>query len=108
MGSSIRFYRRVRIFPGLSVNLSWSGPSLSFGMRGAHVTVGRSGITKTVGIPGTGIYYTSYSGYHAGIHSAHREQAALPNQIMLRPLRQLADIGLFGADRSLPDTRFGR
>ncbi len=70
---SFRFYRRVNIFPGLSVNLSKSGPSLSVGFRGAHVTVGRKGIRKTVGIPGTGIYYTSYKGYHTGFHSAHQE-----------------------------------
>jgi hypothetical protein len=46
---SFRFYHRVRVFPGLSVNLSRSGPSLSVGVRGAHVTVGRRGVTT--GIP---------------------------------------------------------
>jgi hypothetical protein len=39
---SFRFYRRVHIFPGLTVNVSRSGPSLSVGVRGAHVTVGRA------------------------------------------------------------------
>jgi hypothetical protein len=71
---NFRFYRRVHIFPGLSVNLSKSGPSLTFGVRGAHVTLGRKGVRKTVGIPGTGIYYTSQQGYHSGVHSAHVEQ----------------------------------
>lgn len=70
---NFRFYRRMRIFPGLSVNLSKSGPSLTVGMRGAHMTVGSRGVRKTVGIPGTGIYYTSQSGYHSGVHSAHVE-----------------------------------
>lgn len=65
-----RFYRRVHVLPGLSVNLSRSGPSLSVGVRGAHLTFGRRGMTRTVGIPGTGIYYTSRSGYHTGYHSA--------------------------------------
>jgi hypothetical protein len=78
---SFRFYRRVRIFPGLTVNLSKSGPSLSVGVRGAHVTVGQRGIRKTVGIPGTGIYYTSSTGYHTGIHTAHREPPALVGQV---------------------------
>src|SRR5271167_4105426 len=65
-----RFYRRVRILPGLSVNFSRSGPSLSVGVRGAHVTVGRRGICKTVGIPGTGIFWTSFDGYHhSGVHT---------------------------------------
>jgi Protein of unknown function (DUF4236) len=70
---SFRFYRRVHVFPGLTVNLSKSGPSLSVGVGGAHVTVGRRGIRKTVGIPGTGIYYTSSTGHHTGAHSAHQE-----------------------------------
>lgn len=65
-----RFYRRVHLCPGLSVNLSRSGPSLSVGVRGAHVTVGRRGVTRTVGIPGTGVFYTSRGGLHSGYHSA--------------------------------------
>jgi hypothetical protein len=43
------------------------------GIRGAHVTVGGRGITKTVGIPGSGVFCTSRSAYHTGLHSAHRE-----------------------------------
>ncbi len=68
---NFRFYRRLHIFPGLSVNLSKSGPSLTVGVRGAHLTMGPSGVRRTVGIPGTGIYYTSHSGYRSGVHSAH-------------------------------------
>src|SRR6202453_1879235 len=68
---SFRFYRRVHLLPGVSLNLSKSGPSLTMGMRGAHVTVGSRGVTRTVGLPGTGIYYTSRSGYHSGVHSGH-------------------------------------
>lgn len=70
---NFRFYRRIRIFPGLSVNLAKSGPSLSVGVRGAHVTFGGKGIQRTIGIPGSGVYYTSRSGYHSGFHSAHVE-----------------------------------
>src|SRR5207249_11878548 len=65
-----RFYRRVRLFPGVSVNLSRSGPSLSVGVRGAHVTVGRRGVTRTVGVPGTGLFWTSRTGTQTGVHSA--------------------------------------
>jgi hypothetical protein len=77
---NFRFYRRVSIFPGLSINLSKSGPSVTVGMRGAHLTVGSKGIRRTVGIPGTGIYYTSHSGYHSGAHSAHVEQPISESQ----------------------------
>ena len=76
----LRFYKRVNLFPGVSVNVSRSGPSLTVGVRGAHVTVGRSGVTRSVGLPGTGIYYTSHSGYQSGFHSAHGEPPLAPEQ----------------------------
>ena len=60
------------------MNVSRSGPSLTFGVRGAHVTMGRTGIAKTVGLPGTGIYYTSHDGYHSGFHSAHGDPPLSP------------------------------
>src|SRR5487761_1958636 len=73
-----RFYRRVHLFPGLSVNLSRSGPSLSVGVRGAHVTFGHRGVTRTVGIPGSGLYWTSHTGLSTGFHSAHAEAPVSP------------------------------
>lgn len=53
-----RFYRRVRILPGLSVNFSRSGPSLTLAARGVHVTFGPRGVTRTVGIPARIIGWT--------------------------------------------------
>jgi hypothetical protein len=53
-----RFYRRVRIIPGVRLNLSKSGVSASIGGRGAWYTVGPKGTRSTVGLPGTGLYYT--------------------------------------------------
>ena len=67
---SLRFFRRVKVIPGVTMNLSKSGPSFSFGARGAHVTVGRRGVRRTVGVPGTGLFYTSRSGHHTGVHNA--------------------------------------
>ncbi len=66
---SFRFFKRVKVLPGLTMNLSKSGPSFSVGVRGAHVTMGRHGVRKTVGIPGTGVFYTSRHGHHTGVHS---------------------------------------
>src|SRR5439155_11464217 len=65
-----RLSRRVRLFPGVSVNLSRSGPSLSVGVGGAHLAVGKRGVTRTVGVPGTGIFYTSRAGTQSGLHNA--------------------------------------
>lgn len=77
---SLRFYRRRNIFPGLGLELSRSGPALSVGMRGAHVTVGRHGIRRTVGVPGSGLFYTSYSGRHSGFHSAAGQDQPLSRE----------------------------
>ncbi|HEY8800778.1 MAG TPA: DUF4236 domain-containing protein, partial [Candidatus Limnocylindrales bacterium] len=55
----LRFFRRRKIGPGLSLNASKSGLSLSFGLRCAKVTVGRRGVRRTVGLPGTGLSYAS-------------------------------------------------
>ncbi len=56
---SFRFWRRVKIAPGVTLNLSKSGGSLSFGPHGAKFTVGSRGKRATMGIPGTGLFYTT-------------------------------------------------
>ena len=58
-----RFLKRFQIFPGLSINLSKTGFSFSFGITGAKLTIGKRGIRKTVGIPGTGMYYTTHDNW---------------------------------------------
>jgi hypothetical protein len=69
----LRFYRRVH-FPGGSINFSTSGASLSLGVRGAHVTFGRRSVTKTVGVPGTGIFWTHRDGRRSGIHNGFGDE----------------------------------
>lgn len=50
------FRKRIKIAPGVSLNLSKSGVSTSIGPRGAKVTVGSQGTYLHTGIPGTGLY----------------------------------------------------
>ncbi len=52
-----RFQRRLRIAPGLRVNVSKSGLGLSLGPRGSSLSVGPRGAYSNVGIPGTGIAF---------------------------------------------------
>jgi len=54
----LRFWRRVRIAPGVTINLGKRGASVSVGPRGAKTTVGRSGVRQTVGLPGSGLFVT--------------------------------------------------
>ena len=65
MAWRLRFWRRVRIAPGVTVNVSKSGPSLSVGPQGSKVTIGRKGIRQTLGIPGTGLFATNYEPWDA-------------------------------------------
>ncbi|MGD0884909.1 MAG: DUF4236 domain-containing protein [Thermodesulfovibrionales bacterium] len=60
-----RFFRRFRILPGITLNLSRSGPSVSIGPRGMKVTYGPKGKRQTVGLPGTGLFYTETEKYDA-------------------------------------------
>jgi hypothetical protein len=53
---SLRFRRRIRIAPGVHLNLGLHGAGLSIGPRGLHVGVNRRGMYTSAGIPGTGIY----------------------------------------------------
>ena len=55
-----RFSKRFKVLPGVSLNLSKSGLSASVGPKGAKVNINSQGrVRSTVGIPGTGISYTS-------------------------------------------------
>ncbi|MBZ0252365.1 MAG: DUF4236 domain-containing protein [Candidatus Methylomirabilis sp.] len=58
---AFRFRKSFKLAPGLRVNLSKSGASLSLGGRGASFNVGSRGTRATVGIPGTGLSYTTSS-----------------------------------------------
>ena len=54
---SFRFQKRIRIFKGLTLNLSKSGTSWTLGERGASINVRKGKVTGTVGAPGTGLSY---------------------------------------------------
>lgn len=69
----LRFQRRIRVFPGLRVNLSRGGLGVSVGGRGAHVGITARGQTYTsIGLPGSGI---SWREYHTPHHPAGHPSA---------------------------------
>jgi hypothetical protein len=53
----LRFQKRLRVLPGVRINLSKSGASASVGPRGADVNIGPRGVSANAGIPGTGLSY---------------------------------------------------
>jgi hypothetical protein len=52
-----RFRKRLRIIPGLWLNLSKKGTSLSVGGRGATINVNRQGVQETLSLRGSGVSY---------------------------------------------------
>lgn len=59
----LRFRKSIKIAPGVKINLNKNSISATVGTRGAHYTVNSKGKkTTTVGVPGTGLSYTSSTG----------------------------------------------
>ena len=53
---SLKFRKRIRVFPGFTINLSRSGMSATIGVKGCSINVGNTGTYLNTGIPGTGLY----------------------------------------------------
>jgi len=51
------FRWRVRVFPGVRLNVSKRGVSTSYGGGPLTVTVSKRGVTSTASLPGTGLSY---------------------------------------------------
>ncbi|MGJ7461834.1 DUF4236 domain-containing protein [Halomonas sp. MA07-2] len=56
---AFRFQRRIRLAPGVRLNLGKRGLGLSVGPRGASLSMGPSGVHGHAGLPGTGLAYRS-------------------------------------------------
>lgn len=65
-----RLRRTFKIVPGVHLNLSGSGASVSLGPRGLHYTVGSRGTRTTIGVPGSGLSWTAYQPYASPGNSA--------------------------------------
>lgn len=51
----MRFQKRIKIAPGVKLNVSTKGVSTTVGTRGASVNIGKKGTYVNTGIPGTGL-----------------------------------------------------
>jgi hypothetical protein len=81
---SLRFRRSLKIAPGVRLNLNKRSLGVSAGVRGARVSVNSDGrSTRSVGIPGTGLYYRSQSG-------GRSRRAATIDPTTVSPTRLLA------------------
>lgn len=89
MGLSVR--RSIRIGKNTRLNLSKSGIGISTGVKGARISAGPRGIRKSVGIPGTGVYYTKQSSWKSSDPSDSQDYVASESQP--RPVTRVGKIG---------------
>jgi len=85
MGWRVR--RSVKLMPGLRLNIGKRGVSVSAGKRGATVNLSKRGVRTTVGIPGTGISYSTLA-------KASPPAAPSPVTTSSRPSRGSSGVGL--------------
>ena len=57
---ALRFQKRFKIFPGLRINLSKTGISVTVGAGPLHVNLGKKGIMATASIPGSGLSHRQF------------------------------------------------
>jgi hypothetical protein len=55
----LRYRRSIRLAPGLRINLSKTGGSVSVGTRGSTVNLSERGTKATMGLPGSGLSYST-------------------------------------------------
>ena len=81
-----RFQKRIKIAPGLRLNISKTGISTTVGRNGASVNIGKTGTHSTVGIPGTGLSHRTKHQTAADTIAAdepHGAAAALPTWLKI-------------------------
>jgi hypothetical protein len=67
--------------PGVRLNFSGRGTSVSLGGRGATLNVGKRGVRQTVGLPGTGMSYSEFHGWNDGTpRTADAADSAAPQE----------------------------
>jgi len=73
-----RLYKSVKLGKGVRLNLSKTGVGISAGVRGARYSVHSSGRTvRTLGVPGTGVYYRKDT-YSKGARPSRSRTTAAP------------------------------
>ena len=74
-----RFRKRIKILPGVYINLSKSGISTNVGIKGASVTFGPKGTYVNTGLPGTGLYRRDKVSDSSAIDQTNKHNTTIEN-----------------------------
>ena len=56
----LRIRKTINLFPGVKLNMSKGGMSITAGRKGFHLNFSKRGVRQTVGVPGSGVSESSY------------------------------------------------
>lgn len=94
----LRFRRSIKIAPGVRVNLNKKSASVTFGPKGLKHTVSTTGKSHTtVGVPGTGLSYTTSSGDRPARVPAAQRPTSPKSKAVVLPL--CIFLGVLGVHR---------
>lgn len=74
----LMFRKRIKIAPGVTLNLTQSGVGLTVGPKGLKYTIGPRGQFVTAGIPGSGVYVREKVGGQPRAQAAPRDKETSP------------------------------
>lgn len=98
---SVRFRKSIKILPGVKINLSKSGPSLSIGGGGLTLNYSKQGVRTTADLPG-GLYYSKLHADADDQPTKTEVEAISPEAIAAEKL----DTGFFDRIRMSDDEEF--
>lgn len=91
------YRKRVKICPGVTVNLSRKGISTTIGPRGASVNIGKRGTYLNTCIPNTGLYKrTKLTGVHNSTYTKGENATDKPTTYVLGCLLNIVPIFIIG------------
>lgn len=94
----LRFRRSIKIAPGVRVNLNKKSASVTFGPKGLKHTVSTTGKSHTtVGVPGTGLSYTTSGGDQPARVPAAQRPTSPKSKAVVLPL--CIFLGVLGVHR---------
>jgi TM2 domain-containing membrane protein YozV len=94
----LRFRRSIKIAPGVRVNLNKKSASVTFGPKGLKHTVSTTGKSHTtVGVPGTGLSYTTSGGERSASVPAAQRPTSPKSKAVVLPL--CIFLGVLGVHR---------
>jgi len=74
---AFRFSKRIKIAPGIKVNVGLRGVSASVGGRGGSVNISKRGVSAGASIPGTGLSYRKNLSSSSSQRAMQREQKTI-------------------------------